>query len=109
MTLMNRDPRILVVDDDKELADNLVEFLNRMGYRAFPAYDGKEGLSRFGNEDFQVVITDLMMPEMDGIKLLNEIRKLDNDVTVILLTGHGTIESAVNAIKGGHTTISRSP
>ncbi len=95
------EPRILVVDDDKALADNIVEFLSKSGYEAFPAYNGREGLIRFEQEDFQVAIADLKMPEMDGMELLEEMRKLDSDVNVIVLTGFGTIESAVQAIKGG--------
>lgn len=99
--MRKREPRILVVDDDKMLTDNLVEFLTKLGYQAFPAYDGKEGFVKFEQEDCQVVITDLKMPEMDGMKLLEEMKKLDSDVIVIILTGFGTIESAVQAIKGG--------
>ena len=99
--MRKREPRILVVDDDKMLTDNLVEFLNKLGYQALPAYDGMEGLSTFKQGDFPVIITDLKMPEMDGMELLEEMKKLDNDVIVIILTGFGTIESAVKAIKGG--------
>ena len=101
MILTKRDPQILVVDDDKGLTDDLVEFLNKLGYEAYPAYNGNEGLAKFEQGDFQVVITDLKMPEMDGMELLQEMRKLDKDVIVIILTGFGTIESAVQAIKGG--------
>ncbi len=64
--MRKREPSILVVDDDRALTDNLVEFLNKLGYQAFPAYDGREGLNKFEQEDFQVVITDLKMLEMDG-------------------------------------------
>lgn len=95
------EPRILVVDDNRVLTDNLVEFLSKLGYQAFPAYNGNEGLTKFEQEDFQMVITDLKMPEMNGMELLDAIRKLDGDVNVIVLTGFGTIESAVQAIKGG--------
>ncbi len=99
--MTKREPRILVVDDDKALADDIVEFLTKLGYEPFPAYNGREGLIKFEQEDFQVVITDLQMPEMDGMELLEEMRKLDSDINIIVLTGFGTIESAVQAIKGG--------
>ncbi len=95
------EPRILVVDDDKALADNLVEFLTKLGYQSFPAYNGKEGFAKFEQADFPVVITDLKMPEMDGMELLAEMKKIDKDVIVIILTGFGTIDSAVQAIKDG--------
>ena len=95
------EPRILVVDDERQVADTLAEYLNTLGYEAVPAYNGTEGLSRFTAGDFQLVITDLVMPEMGGMELLHAIRKLNSDVSVIVLTGFGTIESAVEAIKGG--------
>ena len=99
--LTRNKPKILVVDDDARLADNLLEYLNRLGYAARAAYNGKEALEAYAEDDFSVVITDLMMPEMDGMELLISIRKLDPDAVVILLTGYGTIESAVSAIKAG--------
>ena len=61
-----KEANILVVDDDKVLADNLVEYLSKLGYQTSPAYGGREGLAIFEQGDFQVVITDLKMPEMDG-------------------------------------------
>ena len=102
MAIMQKtEPRILVVDDDRALADSLVEFLSTLGYRTISAYTGYEGLTRFEQDEYQLVITDLMMPEMDGIQLLEAIRKRDKDVSVIVLTGFGSIESAVQAIKRG--------
>jgi len=96
-----KEGRILVVDDDRELADTLVGYLTKLGYQASPAYGGKEGLSKFEQEGFQVVINALRMPEMDGMKLLEEVRRLDSKATVIIVTGYGSIESAVEAIKCG--------
>jgi len=96
-----KEGRILVVDDDKELADTLVEYLTKLGYQATPAYGGKEALTTFEQGGFRVIITDLKMPEMDGMKLLEEVRRLDSKATVIIVTGYGSIESAVEAIKCG--------
>jgi len=95
------DIHILVVDDDRQTADILVEQLKRLGYRATAAYGGREGLSAFEEGDFQLVITDLVMPDMDGMQLLETIVRLDNRATVIIITGYGTVESAVEAIKKG--------
>ena len=95
------DANILVVDDDRGLADNLVEYLSQLGYNATAAYGGREALSRFEEGDFQLVITDLMMPEFDGMELLEAVMKLDSRAIVMVLTGYGTIESAVQAIKNG--------
>jgi DNA-binding NtrC family response regulator len=93
--------KILVVDDDRQLADTLQAFITKLGYKAVVAYGGREGLDRFEREDFQLVITDLMMPEMNGIELLETIKEQDHRATVLVVTGYATIESAVDAIKKG--------
>ena len=93
-----KDARILVVDDDRQLADMLAEFLVRLGYQATVAYGGHEGLMTFQRNDFQLVITDLMMPDMDGIELMDAIMRLDKRVIVMVITGYGTIESAVSMV-----------
>ena len=96
-----KEAKILVVDDDRQLADNLVEYLSKLGYQASPAYAGREGLVKFQQGDFQLVITDLKMPEMDGMELLDAVSRLDSRVIVMVITGYGTIGSAVDAIKRG--------
>ena len=96
-----KDTRILVVDDDKDLADMLVEYLIKLGYDATAAYGGREGLDRIEQEDFQLVILDLQMPEMDGMEVLQVIKSRDSRVVVLMITGYGTIETAVAAIKAG--------
>jgi len=96
-----KDVNILVVEDDKALADNLVEYLSNLGYSATVTYGGRDGLRRFEQGDFQLVITDLKMPEMDGMELLEAVKAIDSRVMVIVITGYGTIESAVRAIKNG--------
>ncbi len=101
MLFNKKEARILVVDDDKSPADDLVEYLTKSGYQASAAYGGKEGLYMFEQGDFQVVITDLKMPEMDGMELMEVIKALDRRIVVIFIAGHGTIESAVTAIKKG--------
>jgi len=100
MVLFNKkEAKILVVDDDKRLAYDMVEYLTKFGYQAAAAYGGREALARFEQGDFQLVITDLKMPEMDGMEFLDTVKKLDSRVMVI--TGYGTVESAVAAIKKG--------
>ena len=96
-----KDAKILVVDDDKMLADNLVEYLIQLDYHAEAAYGGREALKQFEQGDFQLVITDLKMPEMDGIELMEAVKALDSRAMVMVITGYGTIESAVEAMKGG--------
>ena len=92
---------ILVVDDDRELAITIEEYLAHLGYNAVVAFNGLEGLDKFEQGDFQLVLTDLMMPEMDGIELLEAVKKQDEQVVVIMITGYGTIESAIPAIEKG--------
>lgn len=99
--MANRESRILIVDDDKEFAEGLAEHVGELGYLANVAYDGREGLDKFRASDFHLVLTDLQMPGMDGMELLHEIKKVDNRSIVVVITGFGTIESAVQAIKRG--------
>ena len=90
-----------MVDDDRQLADMLVEYLVKMGYEAAAAYGGREGLARFEQGDFKFVILDLKMPDMGGMEVLEAIKSIDSQVVVMVLSGFGTIESAVSAIKKG--------
>ena len=93
--------RILVVDDNREFADVLAEYLSRLGYQAVVAYGGKEGLERFKEGDFQIVISDLKMPDMDGMDLLKAVKAIDKDVVILVVTAYSTIDTAVTAIKNG--------
>ena len=101
MLFGKKEAKILVVDDDKRLANDVVEYLTIFGYQAAAAYGGREALTKFEQGDFQLVITDLKMPEMDGMELLEAVKALDRRVVVMVITGYGTIESAVDAIKRG--------
>lgn len=96
-----KDVNILVVDDNRQLTDTIVEILSGFGYSATGAYGGMEGVKRFQEGDFQLVITDLMMPEVDGMDLLKTVKGIDAKVPVIVVTGYGTVKKAVEAIKIG--------
>ena len=100
--------RILVVDDDAQVADLVVDFLNRIGYDAAAAYGGSDGLDWFREEPFQMVITDMRIPAMDGVALLEAVKAIRKDVIVILITAYSTINAAVDAIKLGAFDSSRS-
>jgi len=93
--------KVLFVDDDPEMRQLIVEFFLSQNYSVAAAVSGKDALSQMGNFDFDVVITDLRMQEMDGLALLREIHLQNPSLPVILITAFGSIETAVEAIKEG--------
>jgi len=93
--------RILVADDEEASRQGLKTLLSRWGYDVEEAGNGKEAIRKAGTFRPDVVITDLVMPEGDGMELLNALQGELAFATVILLTGHGTIETAVSAMKQG--------
>jgi len=97
----SRGAKILVVDDDKQLVDLFVEYLTGVVYTVHSAFNGREALDLFEKDKFQLVITDLEMPEIDGMALIDKIKAVDENVVAIVITGYGTIERAVEAIKKG--------
>ena len=90
---------ILVVDDDKDVCEYLEDFLTHDGYRVKTISDPTLALEELRQEDYHVVILDLMMPKLNGIDLLGRIRKVDDDVAVIILTGYPSLESATASIE----------
>lgn len=95
---------ILVVDDEKDYCDVLKMILSGKGYKVETCGNGKEAVQKLEKKPFDLVITDLCMPVMDGRQLLDEIKKREYDTEVIMLTAHGTIEKAVEAMKAGAYT-----
>lgn len=92
---------VLIVDDQKELHDILKVVVQPLGCNAEFAFDGQEALKLFKNNSFDVVLSDISMTPMDGITLLNEIKNIDPNAIVILMTGYGSMETAVRALKSG--------
>ena len=92
---------ILIIDDEKAIRKTLTEILSYEGYKIEEAGDGEEGLRRFREKTFDVVLCDIKMPKIDGIEFLDKVRELNPDVPVIMISGHGTIETAVEAVKKG--------
>ncbi|MEE9505374.1 MAG: sigma-54 dependent transcriptional regulator [Thermodesulfobacteriota bacterium] len=93
--------RILVVDDEKKMRHILQLMLEREGFKAEQAENGKVALAMLKEKRFDLVITDLKMPEMDGMSLLDEAKKIDPDFPIMVITAYGTIENAVEAMRKG--------
>ncbi|HXF48767.1 MAG TPA: sigma-54 dependent transcriptional regulator, partial [Verrucomicrobiae bacterium] len=94
-------PSILVIDDKESMRGMLAETLSGEGYDVDTAADGRTGISRAREKKFDVVLTDLKLPEMDGIAVLSQLKEADPDLAVIVMTAFGTIETAVEAMKLG--------
>ncbi len=93
--------QILIVDDEKAQSEILEGFLVKQGYGAISAEDGQRALEKFRNGAFDLVLTDYRMPGMDGIQLLREVRRLNPEATVVIMTAYGTVGTAVAAMKEG--------
>jgi len=98
---MSSTRHILVVDDEPEVRDTLYNVLKSLDYVPYVAASGAEALDILEREPIDVVLSDLYMPEMDGIELLKRVRMRDNKVIFLMITAHPTIETAVEAIKKG--------
>ncbi|HPO49108.1 MAG TPA: sigma-54 dependent transcriptional regulator, partial [Spirochaetota bacterium] len=92
---------ILIVDDEKNIREGLGIALKRDGHNIYLAGDGDEALKIIKKEDIDLVITDLKMPNLDGDALMKTILKEYKNIPVIMLTGHGTVETAVRAMRDG--------
>jgi DNA-binding NtrC family response regulator len=93
--------RILVVDDEEAVRQLLIDFLSRLQYEVEAAADGAEALQKFTREEFDLVISDRVMPKMDGLSLLKEIKARDPQAIFMMITGYPTIETTVEAMKAG--------
>ena len=92
---------ILIVDDEPRVRESIRSILEDEGYKVIEASDGQEGLSRVAADKPDSVLLDIWMPDLDGIEVLRGIKQLDEDLPVIIMSGHGTIETAVKAAKLG--------
>ena len=93
--------KILVIDDQKSIRNTLKEILEYEKNEVVLAENGPEGLELFDNEKFDIVLCDIKMPDMDGIEVLQKLMEKSGDTPVIMISGHGNIDTAVDAIKKG--------
>lgn len=94
-------PRVLIVDDEKFIRDILADFLGMEGYVVRTAPDGVAALQEIQQARYDLIISDLKMPRMGGIELLEEVARADPSVLTVIMTGFGTVETAIDAMKRG--------
>ena len=92
---------ILIIDDEKSIRKTLTEILSYEGYKIDEAGDGEEGLKKFKEKNYDLVLCDIKMPKLDGIEFLEKAKQINADVPIIIISGHGNIETAVEAVKKG--------
>ncbi len=92
---------ILIIDDEKSIRNVLRDILSNEGFTVEEATDGEEGWKKFTAGNFDVVLCDIKMPKLDGIEFLQKVTEAGSEVPVIMISGHGNIETAVDAVKKG--------
>ena len=100
---------ILIVDDEAEIRESLQTLLEFEGYDVEVAANGQQGLSKLGERPFDLVLLDLALPDRNGIEILPEIRSLDSQISVIMITAYGTVEDAVRAMQSGAVNFLQKP
>ena len=102
--------KILIIDDEKAICNTLKEILEYEKYEVDIANDGMEGIRKIQSSNFDLVLCDIKMPKMDGLEVLTKIQEIKPEIPVVMISGHGTIETAVDAIrKGAFDYISKPP
>ncbi len=92
---------ILIIDDEKAIRKTLTEILSFEGYKIDEASDGEEGLEKFSEKSYDLVLCDIKMPKLDGIEFLERAKMVNADIPIIMISGHGNIDTAVEAVKKG--------
>ena len=100
---------VLIIDDEAEIRESLQTLLELEGYEVETAGTGGEGLARLGEHPFDLVLLDLALPDRNGVELLPEIRALDLQMAVIMITAYGTVEDAVRAMQSGAANFLQKP
>ena len=100
---------VIVIDDEEDVRDSLKQLFSLEGFEVYAMADAKEALGFISTKFQGVIISDIRMPEMDGLTFLKEVKKLDKLLPVILITGHGDIKLAVKSLKLGATDFLEKP
>ena len=103
-------PSILIIDDEKAIRNTLSEILGYEGYKVDEAENGEEGWKKFTKNNYDLVLCDIKMPKLDGIEFLEKAKEFNPEIPIIIISGHGNIETAVEAVKkGAYDYISKPP
>src|SRR5437773_2854128 len=100
---------ILIVDDEAEIRESLQTLLEFEGYDVEVAANGQQGLSKLGERPFDLVLLDLALPDRNRIEIIPEVRSLDSQISVIMITAYGTVEDAVRAMQSGAVNFLQKP
>jgi DNA-binding NtrC family response regulator len=100
---------VLIIDDESAIRESLETLLQLEGYAVESAASGEEGLARMGQQNFDLVLLDLALPDRNGMELLAEIRTQDPQLSIIMITAYGTVENAVKAMQGGAANFIQKP
>lgn len=101
---------ILIIDDERAIRNVLKDILGNEGFKVDEASDGEEGLQKFKQQNFDLVLCDIKMPKLDGLEFLDAVVAINAEIPVIMISGHGNIETAVDAVKkGAYDYISKPP
>lgn len=101
--------RVLVIDDDQDVCDYLEDFLGREGYRVSTLIKPIDALPEIKEGRYQIVLLDIRMPELDGVQLLRQIRAIDSDICVIIMTAYPSVDSAIDTMKADAFDYLRKP
>ncbi|TSA58147.1 response regulator [bacterium] len=106
---INIDPSLLILDDDKNTRDRLARTFEKEGYEVFTGANGEEGIELFSQNKIDILLVDIKMPKKDGIEVLHEAKKVSKDCEVIMMTGYGDENSAIQAMRNGAINYIRKP
>jgi len=93
--------KVLIIDDEKNIRLTLSQVIESTGAKTETAVNGEEGLEKMANEKFDIILLDIKMPGIDGMEVLRRIREMKSEARVVMITAHGTIDNAVEAMKLG--------
>jgi len=93
--------KILVIDDERSIRNTLKDILEYEKYEVDLAEDGKKGIDKVKQAEYDIVLCDIKMPGIDGIEVLEQLQELSSDTPVVMISGHGNIDTAVESIKKG--------